>query len=42
MSLLKMLYDDGKINEIEYQIYNKWFDEFVKDFSKDWIYIFKN
>ena len=28
----KMLYDDGKINEIEYQIYNKWFDEFIADF----------
>lgn len=24
----KMLYDDNKINEIEYQIYNKWFSEF--------------
>jgi len=23
-----MLYKDNKINEIEYQIYNKWFDEF--------------
>lgn len=27
----KMLYDDGKINNIEYQIYNKWFHEFIKD-----------
>ena len=36
----KMLYDDGKINEIEYQIYNKWFDEFVKDFPKiEYIYL---
>ena len=25
----KMLYNDGKIDEIEYQIYTKWFDEFV-------------
>jgi len=25
----KMLYDSGKLGEIEYQIYNKWFDEFV-------------
>ena len=24
----KMLYKDKKINEIEYKIYNKWFDEF--------------
>lgn len=24
----KMLYDSGKIKDIEYQIYNKWFDEF--------------
>jgi ribonuclease HI/deoxyadenosine/deoxycytidine kinase len=36
----KMLYDDGKINEIEYQIYNKWFDEFIKDFPKiEYIYL---
>jgi len=27
----KMLYDDGLIDEIEYQIYNKWFDELLKD-----------
>tara|TARA_B110000037_G_scaffold198219_1_gene236955 strand:+ start:4710 stop:5423 length:714 start_codon:yes stop_codon:yes gene_type:complete len=27
----KMLYDDNKIEEIEYNIYLKWFDEFVKD-----------
>ena len=25
----KMLYNDGKIDEINYQIYNKWFDEFA-------------
>ena len=25
----QMLYDDGFINEIEFQIYNKWFDEFI-------------
>ena len=25
----KMLYDDKKINEIDYKIYNKWFDEFT-------------
>ena len=28
----KMLYDDGKIEEINYKIYLQWFDEFVKDF----------
>jgi len=27
----KMLYDDGKIEEIEYNIYMKWFDEFIGD-----------
>ena len=25
----KMLYDDGKIEEIEYQIYLRWFNEFI-------------
>ena len=27
----KMLYDEGKIEEIEYKIYKRWFDEFIKD-----------
>jgi deoxyadenosine/deoxycytidine kinase len=27
----KMLYDEKNISEIDYQIYKKWFDEFVKD-----------
>lgn len=27
----KMLYDSGKIEEINYQIYLKWFDEFLDD-----------
>jgi deoxyadenosine/deoxycytidine kinase len=27
----KMLYDDGKIDSYSYQIYNMWFDEFIKD-----------
>jgi len=36
----KMLYDEGKINEIEFKIYNKWFDEFISDFPKiEYIYI---
>jgi len=36
----KMLYDDGKINEIEYKIYNKWFDEFIEDIpNTEFIYL---
>lgn len=27
----KMLYDDDKIQEVEFVIYNKWFDEFIND-----------
>lgn len=27
----KMLYDEKNISEIDYQIYNRWFEEFVKD-----------
>lgn len=30
----KMLYDEGKIEEIEYKIYNQWFNEFIKDIPK--------
>ena len=29
----KMLYDDKKIEEVEYNIYLKWFDTFVNDFN---------
>lgn len=29
----KMLYDDGKIEDVEYQIYGKWFDCFVDEFQ---------
>ena len=28
----KMLYDDGKIESVNYAIYNKWFDTFIDDF----------
>jgi deoxycitidine kinase/deoxyguanosine kinase len=28
----KMLYDDNKIEKINYHIYLKWFDEFIKEF----------
>ena len=31
----KMLYDSKKIKDVEYQIYNKWFDEFQKDFPEE-------
>ena len=27
----KMLYDDGKIEEVNYTIYKRWFDEFTRD-----------
>ena len=27
----KMLFDDGKIREVDYQIYRRWFDEFTRD-----------
>jgi len=30
----KMLYDDKKIEEIEYSIYKKWFDDFMKELPK--------
>tara|TARA_Y100000768_G_C23990257_1_gene691984 strand:- start:1885 stop:2973 length:1089 start_codon:yes stop_codon:yes gene_type:complete len=30
----QMLYDEGKISEIEFAIYNKWFDEFISDLPK--------
>jgi deoxyadenosine/deoxycytidine kinase len=31
----KMLYNDGKIASVEYQIYLKWFDEFKRDFPEE-------
>lgn len=30
----QMLFDEGKIGEIEFKIYNMWFDEFLKDLPK--------
>lgn len=33
----KMLYDDGKIKEVEYKIYMKWFEEFKSDFPQEYI-----
>ena len=36
----KMLYDQGKIEHVKYQIYLNWFDEFAKDFPvNDIIYV---
>ncbi len=35
----KMLYDSGKIEKINYEIYNKWFDEFIKE-CNDFYYIY--
>ena len=36
----KMLYEDEKINEVEYKIYNKWFDEFIDELpSIEYIYL---
>ena len=37
----KMLYDDDKIEEVEYKIYLKWFEEFQKDFPKEHIIYMK-
>ena len=35
-----MLYDQGKIEDVKYQIYLNWFDEFAKDFPvNDVIYV---
>jgi deoxyguanosine kinase len=31
----KMLYDAGNISEVEFQIYLKWFEEFVKDIPEE-------
>lgn len=31
----KMLYDDGKIIDVEYQIYLKWFDAFKREFNEE-------
>ena len=40
MVFAKMLYDDGNIEEVEYQIYNTWFNEFIHDLPPiDIIYV---
>ena len=33
----KMLYDDNKIEEVDYIIYLKWFDEFIEEVKQDGI-----
>ena len=35
----KMLFDDGKIEKVEFDIYNKWFNQFNKYSISDLIYI---
>ena len=43
MVFAKMLYDDNKIEEIEYKIYNLWFNEFINDLPEfNYIYINTN
>ena len=37
----KMLYDDGKIEEVNYTIYNMWFEEFVKELQLNAIFYVK-
>lgn len=37
----KMLFDDGKIEEVNYKIYNMWFEEFVKKYTLDGIFYVK-
>lgn len=37
MVFAKMLYDDKKIEEVEYAIYRKWFDEFLDDLPEIWL-----
>ena len=38
----QMLYDSGFIEEVEYKIYNKWFDEFNTIAIKNYIYVKSN
>ena len=39
----KMLYDSGKIEKINFEIYTKWFDEFIEEFNNfHYIYIKTN
>ena len=38
----KMLYDQKQINEYEYKIYNKWFDEFISDLPEHKFFFIKS
>ena len=38
----KMLYDQKQINPYEYQIYNKWFDEFISDLPEHKFFFIKS
>jgi deoxyadenosine/deoxycytidine kinase len=39
----KMLFDSGKIEDVNYQIYNKWFDTFTDEFTiKKIVYVHTN
>jgi len=29
---MQMLYDDGQVEKMEYEIYNRWYDEFLEDY----------
>ena len=37
----KMLYDDNKIEDVNYKIYNMWFDEFIKQYGLSGIFYVK-
>lgn len=37
----KMLFDDSKIEEVNYKIYNMWFDEFIRKYTLDGIFYVK-
>lgn len=41
MVFAKMLYDSGKIEDIEYNIYNKWFNNFLEDIPPIYIVYIK-
>jgi len=41
MVFAKMLYDDGKIEDVNYSIYLKWFDTFAKDYPLDGVIYLK-
>lgn len=32
---MQMLYDDGQVEKMEYEIYNRWYDEFLEDYRVD-------